>query len=778
MFRFIPSRILMLILLIIPILLSAGEIPGKDNFRVISESPSGLQIKFSLPAWELETVNSGGSSARKVVADAPYLYLDDTETLPVFTTLIAIPNTGGASIRMIGGQSREEQLLKADFDSELSAAVNSGKQEEGFYPQANYTLSEPQILRDMRIVSLNIYPFQYDQKSKKLIVKENIELAIDFNNLPAPNELTSSQRISPVFNQLYEGMILNYGRSRDVVYENPVLMVIYGNYSDATYLGKVNEYIAWKRQKGFIVNAVSTATTGTSNTTIKSYIQNAYDNVNTRPDYIVLIGDTSGTIAVPTYNTYIDYYYTWLAGGDNLGDVIIGRISVDTTQEMVDYMGKIRAYEQNINVGTASWLNKMVLVGDTAHSGISTIYTNRYISDVASQVNPSYTYTTEYNGSPSSTTINAAINQGVAFYNYRGYIGMSGWPSSINSMVNGSKLFHAIFITCNTGSFGGGTATTESVVRYGSEASLGGAITAIGMATSSTHTPMNNCLNVGIFHGIYPLEMRDMGSALLVGKLYLNAVYGVSNAAQAYNFAGYCNLMGDPTAEVYVGIPKTFSVSAPATLPTGTPELRVDVEDNLGQIVEGASVTLLSNTGAQIAGFTNEYGYALLDLPATLPTSYTLTVDKDDFKPYSSAISHNTSGGIVYDSYVADDDTATGNGDGLVNPSEEVELYVTMQNSSAATQFISGEASCDDPYITMIDYDRIEFDAMAPGAYGESINPIIFSVNSSCPEGHQFVLSLAVEGAAENWIVPVPVIVHAGKVQIQSWLFRVLRVTL
>jgi hypothetical protein len=144
--------------------------------------------------------------------------------------------------------------------------------------------------------------------------------------------------------------------------------------------------------------------------------------------------------------------------------------------------------EQNINTSTASWLNRMVLVGDTASSGISTIYTNQYISDLATEVNPDYTYATEYSGSPSSANINTAINTGVAFYNYRGYIGMSGWPSTMSSMYNGSKLFHAVFITCNTGSFGGGTATTESVVRYGTAASLGGAITAIGMATSSTHT--------------------------------------------------------------------------------------------------------------------------------------------------------------------------------------------------------------------------------------------------------------------------------------------------
>ncbi|MDD4309514.1 MAG: C25 family cysteine peptidase, partial [Candidatus Cloacimonetes bacterium] len=156
--------------------------------------------------------------------------------------------------------------------------------------------------------------------------------------------------------------------------------------------------------------------------------------------------------------------------------------------------------------------------------------------------------TTQYNASPSNTIVNAAINNpGVAFYNYRGYIGMSGWPATMSAMFNSSRLFHAVFITCDTGSFDEyEVSTTEAVIRYGTSASLGGAITAIGMATSATHTSINNCLDMGIFHGIYNKQMRDMGSSLLHSKLYLYSVYGVSNPSAYQNFTGYCNLMGAP----------------------------------------------------------------------------------------------------------------------------------------------------------------------------------------------------------------------------------------
>jgi hypothetical protein len=87
------------------------------------------------------------------------------------------------------------------------------------------------------------------------------------------------------------------------------------------FLTKLNEFVTWKRQKGYEVNVVSTAQTGgTSNTSIKNYIQNQYDNPETRPDYIILLGDTTGSYIIPTwYENYSningegDYPYTHIA---------------------------------------------------------------------------------------------------------------------------------------------------------------------------------------------------------------------------------------------------------------------------------------------------------------------------------------------------------------------------------------------------------------------------------------------------------------------------------
>jgi len=747
----------------------AAQVSSANQYFSIQRSDNGsLDLHFELPAWKLESSTKDGQSSQKVsVADMPYLYIGEEETLPIFSTSIAIPYRGGASLSVLGSAHQAQDDVRMDFDALLSTERTAGRYNDSLYPANTVQISEPMVLRDFRIVTLNVYPFQYDQTTRQLHVNESIDIRISYDNGPAVNELEAPLSYSSAFDTIYRGMILNYDsfRDRTLSYTSPRMLVIYGNYSDTIYQTKVNEYLAWKRQKGFIVDAVSTSTAGTTSTAIKNYIQTQYNNASTRPDYIVLIGDTSGNIAIPTYNSYIDYFYTWLAGGDNLGDVMIGRISVETSEQMINYMAKIASLEQNINLDTAQWLDRMVLVADTAQSGISTIYTSEYIEDEASAVNPDYSYTEVY-GSPSSTTINAAINQGVAIYNYRGYIGMSGWPSSMSSMNNQYKLFHAVFITCATGNFGGSTATTESVVRYGSASSMGGSVTAIGMATSSTATPQNNCLNYGIYGSIYNHGARDMSTAMLAGKLYLHAVYGNSAPTEAYNFAAYCNLIGDPTAALYVGIPSSFNVTHAASIPNGAAHYPVTVKDAQNQPVAGASVALTNSSGIQMLGFTDQDGMALLTLSSGLSGSLSLTVSKDDFKPAISTVSIASSGGMVYNSSSIDDDgsgQSIGNDDGVVNAGETIELYVSLRNTTTVAQAPNAEVMTSDPWFTLLNLDRVEYPSIAAGATAQNTAPILFEIASGCPDLYQLDLHLRVTSNFTVYDVYVPLTIRSGK---------------
>ncbi|MDP2173885.1 MAG: C25 family cysteine peptidase, partial [Candidatus Cloacimonadaceae bacterium] len=768
--------LLVVLLMTTSLSLFSQAIPSETQFSILRSSTDSIQLRFELPQWKLESTVQNGETRHKIsVKDAHYIFIDEEETLPVFTTTIAIPYSGGASLSPLGTANPNRSRVTLDFDDLLSRERTAGRYSDALYPASSSVISEPKVIRDFRVVSINIYPFQYDQSSKQLIVNESMDIQISFDRNPSINEIEPPTQISRSFESIYRGLILNYDEmiTRNTVYQNPVMLVIWGFNSDTIYQGKVNEYINWKKQKGYKVYSASTSTTGTTNTAIKTYIQNAYNTWTDKPEHIVLIGDITGSMIVPTFETYKDYHYTWLAGGDGLGDVFIGRISVENSSQLVSYVAKMYMMERDINPANVSWMNSMLLVGDTASSGISTIYTNEYIYDVSSHVNSDYTYTKLYGANPSPANMNTAINQGVSFFNYRGYIGMSGWGGQNHDalLLNNNKPFHAVIITCSTGDINN-TATTETIVRLGTEAQVRGAFTAIGMATSLTSTPMNNCLDVGIFHAIYPLGMRNMGAAMLYGKLYLNAIYGVSKPTQATNFAAYCNLVGDPTAAVYVGIPNSFIASTPSTIPAGTNLVELTVRNSSNQIVSGASVTITNAAGTlQALGSSNVQGYVVLDLPPSLTGSLVVTISKDDFKPLVNTISISTTGGIVFEEVWADDGNSgnsTGNGDGIVNGGENIELWVTLRNSSTAALSVSGTVSCTDPYITIPD-NRISFGNISAGGTAMNTEALFFLVAANCPDNRRVVFNLSGTTPSGPWTVGIPIIIRNGKLNIQSY---------
>ncbi|MDZ4182385.1 MAG: C25 family cysteine peptidase, partial [Candidatus Cloacimonadaceae bacterium] len=584
----------------------------------------------------------------------------------------------------------------------------------GIYPEAAIEYSDPLVIRDFRIITIQINPFSYDAQNEELIVREDISFRLNYDNSPGINELQGELTgFSPSFAKTYESIILNFNDYRQLMYANvpPRYLIIHGTTTDQNFHTALNAYVLWKKQKGADVDVAntSTASAGSSTTSIKNYIQSAYNNPATRPDHVILIGDTSGAYTIPTFVTSGpgDYPYTHLAGGDGLGDVFIGRISVEDFTQFNLMLAKTYLYERDINIANAAWLERMLLVGDWSPSGISTMYISKYIKEMALYVNPNYTFTELYSGDPSPASMNTAINQGIGFFSYRGYLGMSGWSPS-ESLNNAFRLPHAVIITCGTGNFNGGTATSEAFVRLGTAASPKGAVTAIGMATSSTHTTFNNCLHGAIFAGIYAHEMRTMGEAQLHGKLYMHQIFGVSSPTNAVSFSQWTNLMGDPTMEVFVGIPNQFNITVQNIIPLGLSLLDIAVRDAANLAVEGACVTLTQGINVISRGYTDVNGNVIMTLPASMVLGTTVvTVSMHNFKPLQQNIMVEALATLVPGTIVIDDDAnapSNGNADGNANGGETIEVLFGLQNTGTATiSGISGYIMSNSPYVTFVD---------------------------------------------------------------------------
>jgi hypothetical protein len=754
--RYLHKRLVfcltVLVLLCLSAVLSATD---KDNFRIMSHSGSQIDLKFNLGDWNLETKTENGVEIKSVVCNSKNnLFIGETETLPIYTAMIAIPD--GMDVELVTDVSRQQDIAVSNLRNR--DAMEQGRGESDLYPMSQIVISEPGQFRDFRVATVNVYPFQLNAGNSNLKVIEEANISLRFVSSRGTYINPGAGYYSTYFDNLYDSLILNYRDVRDesVPTAQPKLLVIYGTSADATYLAKVDEYVNWKKQKGYIVNKASTATgeAGSSTTTIKAYILAQYNNLSTRPDVVTLIGDTGGVIAIPTFSAYVyDYGYQLLVGSDQFADVQIGRISIELTEHLTNYLAKIYAVERDIDVPNAQWLNRMLLVGDSSSSGVSTIFTNQYIHEISEAVNPAYSYTEQY-GTVNVSGMNAAITQGVAFFNYRGYMSMSGWGPG--STTNGLKLNHGVMITCATGSFDGGTSTTESYVRLGTEAMPSGGITAIGMATTSTHTGLNNCLNVGIFHGIFDLGMRSMGEALLYSKINTQNVYGVSAPSDASNFNGMCNLMGDPTAETFIGIPGTFNVTAPATIVSGTTTLQIVVKNASNVAVPNAAVNLWQTASSlNTTVYTDASGRAFFTLSSALTGSLTLTVSKHDFKPTRQTITINAGGGIVY--YTSS--ITGGNGDGIINAGETINYRVSLRNSSAAPISVSGTITETDPYVNITSSNAITFGSIGVGATVQCVETLTIAIDPTCPDNHPITFTL---NLGTNGTIPVQHIIRAA----------------
>lgn len=760
-------------------------------FALGQKTSSSQRISFTLPEFQIQEEQAGNQSFGRIfLPNTGTLMEQGMPELPTISTNIAVPHQGKVSIEVLSSQQRiisgflpYPVQQGSSLESPKSFVINSDYYSSGSsYPQAALEYSDPMILRDFRIVTVQINPFSYNAQTGELTVHENIEFRLNYSNEASVNELMDEPlSISASFDKTYQSMILNYADYRSAMYANtpPRYLMIYGTNTDPNYLAAINEFALWKRQKGADVMLASTATAeaGSSTTSIKAYIQAKYNDPATRPDFIILIGDVSGSYTIPAFTVSSgggDYPYQHLAGTDILGDCFLGRISVENLSQLSVVLNKIYTYEKNIDLATASWLNAMLLVGDWAPSGISTMYISKYIKELSLLTNPNYTFTELYSDSPAPAAMNTAINQGIGFFSYRGYIGMSNWSPS-ESLFNGYKLPHAVIITCSTGNYATGTGTTEAFIRLGTSAAPKGAVTAIGMSTSSTHTTFNNVLHGGIFDGIFAHHMRTMGEATLHGKLYMAQIFGVSAPSSVTSFTHWCNLMGDPTMEVFTGIPGSFTVASEAFIPLGLSLYDVAVVDASGNPVEGAAVVLNMGSTILARSYTGADGNAILVIPADITAgSATLTVSMHNFKPYQTAVQVVDMPTLVPATIVIDDDSigaSSGNNNGLAGSGEILELLFGLRNTGTATlNGIAGTISSTNPYIT-IDNPNISYPAIPGGEVGVNTSSIVVHIAPNAP--HETLLRLHLnltDAASETYHVSEFIPVEAAAMNYVSYL--------
>ncbi|MCF7918991.1 MAG: hypothetical protein K9N06_03635 [Candidatus Cloacimonetes bacterium] len=761
-------RIIFIILLVIslPLLgrwIDTGKTGIPDLFQCEQQTDSISQVDFNLDGYELESKEYAGEVYTAIShPEAGDLLNEGMPDVPVFAKALIIPDQGEVMLKVVSYEQKvisdvlvyPEEEMQHDNEAPRDRFTINREFYRGssIYPEEIAWTGTPAIMRDFRVVPVSFCPFQYDPAQRTLTIYTNIRVEITVSGRDGINAKYAERKRSRAFEGIYQANTLNYDQlSLRDEYQVPTIIFICNN--DANVVNNLAYLADWKRQKGFNVVVATTSETGSTNTSIKAYIQDAYDNWENPPEYVNIMGDGGGTYTIPTWYSSGegDHPYSQLEGDDVLGDVIMGRMTFSSITSLQTVISKVLAYEKTPYTGNTAWYSRALLTGDPSSSGYSTITVCKAVKELMLDYEGNFwddDNFVEVYTSPFATQMNAAINLGVSYYSYRGYMGTSGWYYGNTS--NGYMMPFAVIPTCASNNWASGTGNAEGFYLDGTTTLADGGIGALGTTTTGTHTPFNNALALGIWGGIFRDDIFSMGGAVLQGKYYLWLTFPQNPSNYVYNFSHWNTLMGDGSLELWTRVPQTLTASYIETIPFGSSYYLVSVMDSIGNAAEGAWVTLTGDdTDFSITGYCDANGEIILDLDGADEGDYTLVISKHDHIPVVEEITIEQVEQFVDIEDVVYDDSA-GNGNGQVNPGETVEVMLTLENSGTmAVSDVTVTLNCDNEYLTILT-NNIAFGEIPAGGSSTAVSGFEIEFDDAIQGGVEIVMNAIISGSGHN----------------------------
>jgi SpoIID/LytB domain protein len=189
--------------------------------------------------------------------------------------------------------------------------------------------------------------------------------------------------------------------------------------------------------------------------------------------------------------------------------------------------------------------------------------------------------------------------------------------------------------------------------------------------------------------------------------------------------------------------------------------------------VTGAEVTRCSQTGAALQiTFTGAGGplalstrelRGLLGLPSMQIIDIGTPADGSPACSGFAVTPAERGGTVTLAGLTVDDDNledSAGNGDGLAQCGERVEVTTAITAGGASLQSVNAALSSSDPYVSIVWNTTSAFPDLTAGASGANLNDWDLAVSSQTPDGHTAHLTMRISAAgAGPWDLDVPLTV-------------------
>ncbi|NOR45709.1 MAG: hypothetical protein GQ534_09010, partial [Candidatus Delongbacteria bacterium] len=715
-----------------------------------------MRLDFNLGKFSLKEINKAGIiysaidfdgkvvTNKKGYAELPYIskaiQIEDRRNV---TVNVSYNEYVDISLKSYLLPSRGVLTRSQNIDA-IPYEVSQESIKDEWYPgEISYSV-DPFIVRDIRGTSVVVQPFQYNSVKNILRVYKNVTVNIAYNNEPSINLLNRiSNTVESEMNSIYRSLFINYNESKSLeIGDMGEMLIIYTDQNGG--LTALEPYIRWKREKGFTVHTLE-VTNGTD-LDVAETVKNAYD-ANTNILYVQLIGDWANL------KSRFEYYSVTSSDGcedpvlghvvgrdDNYQDVIIGRFSVQSEEQLTIQINKTINYEKNPESG-GTWYKKGLVMASNEGAGMGDdgesdeehneiIMNNKLLPSTYTEVNTCY-----QSDGDNVIEISSYINAGLSTATYTGHGNYDSWSNpaistyGVRSLTNGSKLPFVISVACLVGHLSYGS---DCFAEAWMKNENGGAVVGWFSTISQPWLP--------------PMRGQDYFYDLLIGGYdYVhNPGSGTSTTEQRTTFgaltvnAAHLTLAEAPLDDATLATIETWTIFGDASLQirTDTPKPIVCTNTTLfgenyttrvllaDEPVEGARVTLYQN-GINFTGLTDFEGIVSVDHTFT-EGDITITVSGFNLE----TVQFVTPVIVLDGPYIKINDYSISSNNFGETALGQFELKnIGIENSSEVSLHLSTEST----YISFTDSEE-NFGNIAMGDSVNIVDCISFSIDSNTPD--------------------------------------------
>lgn len=705
--------------------------------------------------------------------------------LPMISRMVYVPFDAGVRLEIQHIESRIEggynPFILPVQDGSVSADLPGNPAVEfesfdGFWPPEPVVMGEPAIMRGYRMVQITIFPMQYNPATGQVRYNDQVDLELVYEGVgrnivhdPDPRRYTS------IFRTMLENLVVNPPPLRDHPHRGKrgSYLMIYPNVNGVE--DAIEPLVEWRARQGWEVHTAEVGNNASTGT-IKTIIQDAYDDWDNPPEMIALVGDAGGSVSLSAYDQ-TDFTYVQLDGNDMLPDAHIGRLSAESVNQLRTVVAKLVNYEADPYMGDTDWYLQGMVVAGFAASGISTIMNNKWLRrelfDRGYDNVHEWYYNAPFGGQSVPGFFQSEFQRGVSVSNYRGWINMEG--TSVGAIMGfraHRKYPTTIILTCGTGNYINTFGHSEAFFR-----SPGGSNGCVGFCTSGTHTKYNNAVSNGVWQGFLKYDHYHWGPAVNWGKIAIYRQYhGFDGAAD--NYIRWANLMGDPATHIFTGVPQIIEVEHDANLPLGGNHVTVTVTQEVdGEPVELADALVClykADDEYQATAFTDANGHVEFHFDPDMLSEGDLmvTVTKHNIKPYLGDIEIGEAEMFLGAGSWSVNDDDGGDGDETANPGETIDLTIDLTNFGAEVPegAITVSAESINRWSEVVS-DPVELEA-APEPGGSAEVTFTIEVDSAVPDYEPLVISVDATAGETTWHSVAAVEVEAPRLIITELDFE------